>query len=98
MKNCTGCRYAEWLTTKAGRLHPSGNGHCKYPYKVPELPAAFHWLSDSVLPYGGDINRRREFKSHCTYFAREACAVVAENFSTRDGYEIAHNIRALDCA
>ena len=24
---------------------------------------------------------------------REACAVVAENFSTRDGYEIAHNIR-----
>lgn len=25
---------------------------------------------------------------------REACAVIAENFSTRDGYEIAHNIRA----
>lgn len=25
---------------------------------------------------------------------REACAVIAENFSTRDGYEIAHKIRA----
>ena len=25
---------------------------------------------------------------------REACAIVAENFSTRDGYEIAHAIRA----
>lgn len=25
---------------------------------------------------------------------REACAVVAENFSTRDGYEIAHKIRS----
>lgn len=23
----------------------------------------------------------------------EACAVIAENFSTRDGYEIAHKIR-----
>ena len=25
---------------------------------------------------------------------REACAVFAENFSTSDGYEIAHSIRA----
>lgn len=25
---------------------------------------------------------------------REECAIMAENFSTRDGYEIAHAIRA----
>jgi len=24
---------------------------------------------------------------------REACAIIAENFSTADGYEIAHSIR-----
>ncbi len=28
-----------------------------------------------------------------TTIEREACAVVAENFSTRDGYEISHSIR-----
>jgi transcriptional regulator NrdR family protein len=28
MKNCTECVHANWLRTKSGRLHPSGEGKC----------------------------------------------------------------------
>lgn len=69
MKNCTGCKYAEWKRTKSGKLHPSGDGECTFPWTMPPLPAAKYWV-DRPFPYGGYIHRRRELKDHCVYFDR----------------------------
>ena len=69
MKNCTNCKYAEWKRTEAGRLHPSKDGKCMYPWKLPALPASMHWIS-SPAPCGGYINRGRDNAEHCAYFAR----------------------------
>ena len=72
MKNCTDCKWALWDTTAAGRLHPGGDGRCKYPYNVPALPQAFHWMYHGTPePLGGHINRRTDLKDHCTYYARK---------------------------
>ena len=68
MKNCTNCRHAEWDRTKKGRLHPNGKGRCKYPYKLPKLPASMFWAWDKVTPLGGEINRREQLKTHCPYY------------------------------
>jgi hypothetical protein len=68
MKKCLGCSYAEWDKTKANKLHPSGNGKCKYPYKIPQPPAAFYFLSGLPVPCGGFINRNQEHKDHCPYW------------------------------
>ncbi len=71
MKNCTHCTYANWQRTKAGKLHPSGDGKCEYKYDIPALPASMWWLGESPpKPYGGWINRKTEFKDHCVYFVR----------------------------
>ena len=71
MKNCTDCKYALWDKTETGRLHPSGGGRCKYPYKVPALPQAFHWMyHEAPEPLGGYISRRMELQDHCTHYAR----------------------------
>lgn len=67
MKNCNGCKFAEWKKTDAGRLHPSGDGKCAYEYKMPALPACMYWVS-TQCPCGGYINRRRELKEHCAYY------------------------------
>jgi hypothetical protein len=69
MKNCAGCKYAEWDRTKSGSLHPSGDGRCGYPWKLPALPASMYWVN-TPGHCGGLINRRRELKDHCVYFAR----------------------------
>ena len=66
MKNCTGCKFAKWNKTDAGRLHPSGNGQCVYEYKIPALPASMYWIGYHS-PLGGFINRRKELKDHCPY-------------------------------
>lgn len=72
MKNCMGCKYAEWNRTKTGALHPSGDGYCRYPWKLPPLPASLHWMGTAEpTPYGGCISRREEFKDHCPYYVRE---------------------------
>jgi len=68
MKNCTGCKHAEWDKTKSDKLHPSGNGNCRYTYKIPGLPQAFYFM-DSPLVLGGRINRKKEFENHCIYYA-----------------------------
>lgn len=68
--NCTECLYAEWQRTEAGRLHPSGDGQCKYPYKVPPLPSAMYWITLEAKPSGGWINRRKELGKDCPYFTR----------------------------
>lgn len=74
MKTCVGCKHAAWGRTKAGKLHPSGDGFCKFPYKVPPLPASMSWSTwnRAVAPSGGHINRRDELREHCVYYAREA--------------------------
>ena len=72
MKNCTDCKWALWDTTATGRLHPGGGGFCKYPYKVPALPQALHWMyCEAPKPLGGYINRRTDLQDHCTYYARK---------------------------
>jgi len=70
MKNCTHCRHASWNKTAAGKLHPSGDGHCTFPVKIPVLPAAFHWLT-TPHPLGGRINRREELRNDCPRYDRE---------------------------
>lgn len=69
MKNCTDCKYARWNKTVAGKLHPSGDGHCTYDYKIPLLPASMYWLSNTPpTPNGGYINRCKELLNHCPYY------------------------------
>ena len=71
MKSCKGCKYADWRRTSSGRLHPSGDGECRYPYKVPALPASMYWMGPTPSPCGGFINRRLELKEHCRYYVHE---------------------------
>lgn len=72
MKNCTDCKYADWDTAKNGRLHPSGDGQCKYPLRIPDLPQSMYWVGSAPKPCGGHINRRSDLKDHCAYFVHEA--------------------------
>lgn len=67
MKNCNNCKYADWKKTVAGKLHPSGEGKCLYPYKVPPLPASMYWMNTETTPCGGFINRKQIW-NHCVYF------------------------------
>lgn len=70
MKNCTDCKYAEWKRTQGGKLHPSGEGRCQYPYKLSPLPVAYRWFSAPVM-LGGHLNRSEELKEHCAYYVRK---------------------------
>ncbi len=71
MKSCLNCKYAHWQRTNAGKLHPSGDGGCAYPWKMPALPASMYWIGRSAPePNGGHISRKDELKDHCVYFAR----------------------------
>jgi hypothetical protein len=72
MKNCTDCKHAQWRRTKAGSLHPSGDGRCGYPYKLPPLPAAMKWRTymGPVEPVNFPINRRVDLPDHCVYWSR----------------------------
>jgi len=69
LKVCTKCRHAKWDRTKTGRLHPSGDGKCGYPYKIPQLPGSKYWISGVPAPYGGIINRRKDLKEDCVYYS-----------------------------
>jgi hypothetical protein len=74
--DCNGCKWAAWVRTAAGRLHPSGDGKCEFPYTPRPLPGAFHWPRYGNLkpnipkPYGGYINRREPLKRPCPYYER----------------------------
>lgn len=70
MKTCAGCKYAEWVRTKSGRLHPSGAGRCAFPVKPQVLPAAFYYIHPPK-PLGGQITRREEWADHCPCYAPE---------------------------
>ena len=61
---CTTCRFAEWQTTASGRLHPSGDGRCKWELPRVNLPVAFYFFGTPdkhslPRPSGGYINRKR---------------------------------------
>lgn len=72
MKSCIDCKYADWQKTKAGKLHPSGDGRCKYQWITPRLPASMYWVGMcDPQPSGGHISRKEELKDHCVYFVRE---------------------------
>jgi len=64
MKNCKGCKYAEWKRTKNNRLHPGGKGICKYKCKLPVIPASMSW-SITPKPRGGHIYRHKDHIYHC---------------------------------
>lgn len=68
MKQCIGCKHAKWNRTSNGRLHPSGEGRCTYPWVMNPLPAAFYMLSPHIN--GGGIDRKREVKNAplCTLY------------------------------
>jgi hypothetical protein len=71
MKNCTDCRHAEWYKTEKGRLSPTGDGSCRYPYKASPLPESMHWVGGrEPRPLRVTINRREELKNDCVYFER----------------------------
>ena len=70
MKNCTHCKHAVWERTAAGKLHPSGDGMCKYPWKMNPLPQSMYWVT-LMSPCGGAINRKEELRDHCVYFSRK---------------------------
>ena len=73
MKTCIGCKCADWYRTKAGKLHPSGEGRCTYPWAMPPLPQSMHWVGrdGSPVPYGGYISRREVSADDCVYYGRK---------------------------
>jgi len=71
MKNCNECKYAVWKRTAAGKLHPSGEGHCTYKWEPRPLPVAFYFIGKKhPEPCGGQINRKRAHAEHCPYWAK----------------------------
>jgi len=68
MKQCIGCVYADFDKTKAGKLHPSGDGRCTYEVVMPTLPASMHWgwgVPRPPRPGGGWINRNDQDRAVC---------------------------------
>jgi hypothetical protein len=70
MRTCIGCQHADWRKTANGRLHPSGDGQCRYEYKVPALPQSMYWIGRAPEPSGRHISRKDELKDHCAYYLR----------------------------
>lgn len=61
-EDCTTCQLADWRRTRSGRLHPSGDGCCKWEgWKEWKIPKAFYFvgfIGHDPRPSGGHINRR----------------------------------------
>ena len=58
---CLTCNLAEWDRTESGRLHPSGDGRCRWKFVMPTVAAAFYWTGYNAqhpVPSGGSIERR----------------------------------------
>jgi len=66
---CLKCKHADWQRTAAGKLHPSGDGRCRWAYPTVRLPISFYTFGGSDKPHlgGGNINRRDEWKQ-CPQF------------------------------
>jgi hypothetical protein len=68
MKNCKGCKHADWHKTKSGGNHPSGGGWCKKVVNVLiPLPQSQYYVTNPCVA-GGYINRKEELKDHCVYY------------------------------
>jgi len=52
---CNGCKYADWMRTSIGALHPSGAGQCTYAVTV-AVPASCAYFPE-VQVYGRGIER-----------------------------------------
>lgn len=63
---CTECKHAVWERTKAGRLHPSGDGECTFEVEV-RLPKAKYLIGGLALG-GGLVNRRSDKWTECPCF------------------------------
>lgn len=74
---CLDCRFADWKRTKAGALHQSGDGICRWEFKPPVIAAAFRWRypylgnagKAAPTPDGGYISRREPI-AMCPVFQR----------------------------
>lgn len=73
MTDCTHCKWAEWDRTESGRLHPSGDGRCRYPWRMPQLPASMYWIGSRhyPTPSGGYISRKDHLSKDCAYYKEE---------------------------
>jgi hypothetical protein len=69
MGYCDYCQHARWDKTRIGYLSPTRNGHCQYPYQVPELPKAMYWMGQPPQPSGGFIVRGVAWERECPYFS-----------------------------
>ena len=68
MKNCTKCKYARWLRDYKGRLYPSGEGFCKFPYKIPDITEYKGCIIKTPVPLNCYINKHEELKYHCACY------------------------------
>lgn len=73
MQSCSDCKHANWKRTEGGRLHPSGDGRCGYPWKLPPLPACMYFIG-APTPCGGYINRKHSLKEPCAYHEQKESA------------------------
>jgi hypothetical protein len=68
--SCNECKYAEWQMTAKGIKHPSGDGKCAYPVKMPQLPKSRYWFGgEEPRSPGGYITRRRNTCEGCPCYA-----------------------------
>lgn len=66
---CLECKHADWQRTASGKLHPSGDGRCRWEYPEISLPVSMYFVSfgKGPSPSGGHINRRHEWRD-CPQF------------------------------
>lgn len=79
MSKCNDCAFAAWERTRAGKLHPSGDGRCVFPHRTPPIPAAYCWGyydKPAPRPVGGWINRRTRAVEFCPTYRQ--CGALTE--------------------
>jgi hypothetical protein len=63
--SCITCKLAEWSRTAAGRLHPSGDGRCRWKMPAIPIPASRYYIGGSrdaiPQPSGGAIERHKPY-------------------------------------
>lgn len=76
-RDCTTCGLAQWKVTKAGRLHPSGDGRCGWQMPVVAIASAFYYHGFSgrdrkaaPAPSGGHIERHSPYTDCPTWMEK----------------------------
>lgn len=64
---CMTCKFADWKRTAAGRLHPDGQGRCRWQMPEITLPKAFYYVGyhSTPKPSGGQIERKHDDEREC---------------------------------